>query len=125
MPISHSDAQFLRTQGFTLKEIIHLSEATSPDGTLQPTVDIDSPVWRSMISDRIEIVNIIRDQWFADRGLPMTQRQLDYVINQWYAQGILKDVWDWIKATYRREKIMEAGTVRDAIDRVQNLRRMI
>ncbi len=125
MTISIRDGEYLIKQGFTKQEVQAISEALTPDGSLQPPVDLSGNVWQVAIRERGIIVERIREQFYRDRGVESTRRQQDYIINQFYAQGLIADIWDWIKDIYRRGKKISSGAVKEAALRIQGLKRRI
>lgn len=125
MTISIRDGEYLIKQGFTKQEVNTIAAAIDPEGKPQPPVDLNTNLWQAVIRDREIIVEKIREQWFRDRETTMSRRQQDYIILQWYAQGLVVDVWDWIKFSYRRDKKITSQAVREAALRIQGLKRRI
>lgn len=109
--------------GFTKFEIETYHSATDPLGNPQPYIDLDSPVWVKVQRSRVQRVNKLRKEWFEAYGKPMQRRQLDTLLNSWYAQHPLADPWEWLKKIYKRGKGSTGQQVADSARRKKAARR--
>lgn len=94
MSISQSDAEILRANGFSEKEIESYANARTPTGQPQPPIDINGATWQAAIKTRREWVNdLINRGWTTDRILQE--------IDAYYVRDSKRNPYDFLKAEYR------------------------
>lgn len=103
MTLSMLSANRLRGDGFTERELGLISEATAPDGSLQPETDIDSPVWQRVRYDRQELVGKLKYEWEKAKGESLDRTTLDRIIDNFGP----KDPWQWLKLIYIPKKKLD------------------
>ena len=100
MTISVGDGNILRRNHFTDAEIQDLANAVTPDGKSQPPVDINSPLWRAVISSR--------KSWYMGRIRKGWKRaRIESTINNFYGRGSKRSIYDFLKAEYQPKKIID------------------
>ncbi len=104
MTMKLRDAKILFAAGFTKREIEELNAATDPKGNPQPAIDLSSPAWQATLAKRRNWSDSIRAEYAISHNKFMTRQLYNQVIDQWYDKGRNRTPWDWIKATYRRDK---------------------
>ncbi len=97
MTLSSADAERLLAAGFLEGEVRELAEAKSPDGKDQPPIDLNSPVWQSVMKSRQE--------WIQDKvARNWTEEEILREIMAYYERGEGRSPWDFIRAEYKPVK---------------------
>lgn len=112
MTISANDASRLRQAGFIESEIMEFANAVTAKGEPQPPVDLDSPVWQSVLESR-------REWWIdkVDRG--WTEHEIVAELENYYRRDSKRNPFDFIRAEYRPPKkrdYMEIARKRQAAE---------
>lgn len=119
MTLRYEDRQRLYNDGFTAYEISHYAKARAPDGTRQPPMDIDSPLWQAVRAKRIVRATRIAQDYQKTHGKEISRRYLSRLLNQWYVRHPKADPFDWLKREYRRLKKVTGKKVKKATRRLQ------
>ena len=94
MTISTFDAQRLRESGFLEAEIMAIAEAKTAKGEDQPPVDLDSPIWQSVMESR-------RD-WRVDKiSRGWTEYEIVSELQNYYRRDSRRSPFDFLRAEYK------------------------
>lgn len=104
MSLNNRDARILFHAGFTRREIAELADARTPAGDIQPPIDLSSPAWLSTLSQRRWWSDKVRAEYLSTHNKLMSRLLYNQIVDAWYAKGKVRSPWDWIKASYRRDK---------------------
>jgi hypothetical protein len=110
----------LTEAGFTDKEIIELSRATTPTGKPQNT-DLSSPAWVSALKSRRNFTNTLRQEFKRVHKIELDRKRYEKIVDRWYKNGLKKSPWDWLKITYQPRKKTDFITA--AKNRINNQQR--
>ena len=97
MSISSSDAEILRQSGFLESEIMELANAKTTAGDDQPPININSPIWQSVIDSR--------KYWWIDKlDRGWTQAEIEEELRNYYRRDESRNPFDFLKAEYKPPK---------------------
>jgi len=97
LTLSFSDARRLKEAGFTDNEIVMFAASTLPNGSAQPRVELDSPVWRSVLESRREwVLDRINNGW--------DKYEIDIALNNYYRRKSDRSPFDFLKKEYYSTK---------------------
>ena len=94
MTISAQDATRLTQAGFLESEVQAIAEAKTVTGIDQPPVNLDSPIWQSVMESR-------REWWTdkLDRG--WTEHEIVNELQNYYRRDEKRNPFDFIRAEYK------------------------
>jgi len=93
MTLSAGGWHRLRRAGFIDTEIAEFDQATTTDGQLQPTIDLNKPIWQAVMRSRY--------RWVQDKiNRGWTKAQISDKIGEYYSKKGTSP-WDFLKAEYR------------------------
>jgi len=103
MTLSVSDANILRKNWFSDEEVQDIANAVTPDGKPQPPVDLNSPLWRSVIRSR-------RSWYMGQIRRGKKKDTINSAIRNYYRKGAKRSIYDFLKAEYMPKKIVDFMT---------------
>jgi len=97
LTISAQDAARLLQAGFLESEVSAIAEAKTAKGEDQSPVDLNSPIWQSVMESR-------REWWLdkIDRG--WTEHEIVSELENYYKRDKSRNPFDFLKAEYKSRK---------------------
>lgn len=96
MSLSRIQETVLRSAGFTAPEVRQIHNAKDPKGYPQ-AIDLNNPEWQKTMYNRRRWVGDMRQKGVKDVDIIRA-------IQDWYDMGIVRSVWDFIRAEYNRSQ---------------------
>jgi len=97
LSISSEAAQQLLDAGFLGSEVQDIAEAKTSDGKDQPPIDINSPIWQSVMKSR-------RDWWQDKRDRGWSEEEIITELMNYYRRDKSRTPYDFIRAEYKPPK---------------------
>jgi hypothetical protein len=97
LSISFEDGERLRAAGFLEWEIEKIAEGTLPDGSPQPPINLNSPVWQRVTESR--------RNWVDDKiARGWSEADINTNIMDYYVRSPKRTPFDFVKAEYKPVK---------------------
>lgn len=117
--LSPYDRTRLINIGFSEWEVDQYDAGTDPSGVPQPDIDLDSPLWQSVM--------LIRETWLSEmKDQGYSEYEIETMIMEYYLRNRERSPWDFLKAEYKSKKKVDfsPASSRSAQARIEEFYRM-